>query len=57
MKTFIKNTKILVVGSGFGGIASALRMRALGYEVTLLEKLENIGGRAQVFQNSKSRKY
>ena len=49
MKTFIKNTKILVVGSGFGGIASALRMRALGYEVTLLEKLENIGGRAQVF--------
>jgi len=49
MKTFNKNTKILVVGSGFGGIASALRMRALGYEVTLLEKLENIGGRAQVF--------
>ena len=49
MKTFNKNTKVLVVGSGFGGIASALRMRALGYEVTLLEKLENIGGRAQVF--------
>ena len=49
MKTFNKNTKVLVVGSGFGGIASALRMRAIGYEVTLLEKLENIGGRAQVF--------
>ena len=41
--------KVIVVGSGFGGIASALRMRALGYQVTLIEKLEKIGGRAQVF--------
>ena len=33
-----KNKKIIVIGSGFGGIASALRMRAKGYQVTLLEK-------------------
>jgi len=38
-----------VIGSGFGGIASALRMRALGHDVTLFEKLSEIGGRAQVF--------
>ena len=29
----------LVVGSGFGGIASALRLKALGYNVTLIERL------------------
>ena len=46
----IKNkSKIIVVGSGFGGIASALRMRALGHDVTIIEKLNKLGGRAQVF--------
>ncbi|MDC3244280.1 phytoene desaturase family protein [Amylibacter sp.] len=43
------NNKILVIGAGFGGIASALRMRALGYDVTLIDRLSAIGGRAQVF--------
>jgi phytoene desaturase len=38
------------VGAGFAGIATALRLRALGYEVTLLERLASIGGRAQVFK-------
>ena len=42
--------KAIVVGSGFGGIASSLRLKALGYEVTLLEKLEQLGGRARVFK-------
>ena len=42
-------SKIIVVGSGFGGIASALRMRALGHDVTIIEKLNKLGGRAQVF--------
>jgi phytoene desaturase len=39
----------VVIGAGFAGIATALRLRALGYEVTLLERLDNLGGRAQVF--------
>ena len=42
--------KIIVIGSGFGGLASALRMRAKGYDVTLLEKHPDIGGRARVFK-------
>jgi|TARA_B110000881_G_C18596653_1_gene531897 phytoene desaturase len=42
--------KIIVIGSGFGGIASALRMRAKGYDVTLLEKHPDLGGRARVFK-------
>ena len=40
--------ELLVIGGGLGGIASALRARAAGYTVTLLERLENLGGRAQV---------
>ena len=40
----------VVVGSGFGGIASALRLRALGMDVHIIEKLNHIGGRAQVFE-------
>ena len=45
-----KDKKIIVIGSGFGGIAAALRMRAKGYEVTLLEKHPDLGGRARVFK-------
>jgi phytoene desaturase len=45
-----KNKKIIVIGSGFGGIAAALRMRAKGYQVTLLEKHPDLGGRARVFK-------
>ena len=44
--------KALVIGSGFGGIASALRLRKLGFQVTILEKLDQIGGRARVFKKS-----
>lgn len=41
---------IVVVGGGFGGMAAALRMRALGHRVTLTERLGALGGRAQVFE-------
>ena len=42
--------KVIVIGSGFGGLASALRLRAKGYEVTLVEKHPDLGGRARVFK-------
>ncbi|MEL6713323.1 MAG: phytoene desaturase family protein, partial [Planctomycetota bacterium] len=42
--------RAVVVGAGFGGIASALRLRARGYEVTLLDRNERPGGRAQVYE-------
>ena len=41
---------VLVIGAGFGGIAAALRMRAKGFDVTLVDRLAAIGGRAQVFE-------
>ena len=40
----------VIIGAGFAGIATALRLKALGYDVTLLERLDSLGGRAQVFE-------
>ncbi|MEL6330377.1 MAG: phytoene desaturase family protein [Planctomycetota bacterium] len=40
----------VVVGAGFGGIASALRLRASGMRVTLVDRLVMLGGRARVFE-------
>jgi phytoene desaturase len=42
----------LVIGAGFGGIAAALRLRAKGYEVTVVDRCAQIGGRAQVFERN-----
>lgn len=38
----------LVVGAGFGGLAAAIRLSAMGYRVQVLEKLDGPGGRAYV---------
>ena len=40
----------IVIGAGFGGIAAALRLRARGLDVTLIERLDKLGGRAQVYE-------
>lgn len=40
----------VVIGAGFGGLASAVRLRARGFRVTLLERLNQPGGRARVFE-------
>ena len=42
----------IVIGSGFGGIAAALRLKAKGYNVTLIEKHPDLGGRARVFSKN-----
>lgn len=38
----------VVIGSGFGGLAAAVRLGARGYRVTVLDKLDEPGGRAYV---------
>jgi len=38
----------VVIGSGFGGLAAAVRLGARGYRVTVVEKLDAPGGRALV---------
>ena len=44
--------KSIVIGSGFGGISAALRLRAKGHEVTLIEKQNDLGGRARIFRKN-----
>jgi phytoene desaturase len=41
--------KILVIGSGFGGLSAAIRLAARGHNVELFEKRDKLGGRAYVY--------
>ncbi len=43
--------KAIVIGSGFGGLAAAIRTQAKGYQVTLLEMRDKPGGRAYVYED------
>src|SRR5688572_14689469 len=45
-------SKVVVIGSGFGGLAAAIRLRVRGHEVTVLEALDQPGGRARVFRRN-----
>ncbi len=51
MQTQVHRNKrqAVVVGAGFGGLAAAVRLRAKGYDVKVLEANEQAGGRASVF--------
>lgn len=42
--------KIVVIGSGFAGIAAATKLASTGNDVVVLEKNEEFGGRARVFE-------
>ena len=43
-----KQPTAVIIGSGFGGLAAAIRLSARGYKVTVLERLHGPGGRALV---------
>lgn len=42
---------VVVVGAGFGGLAAAIRLRAMGHRVVVLEATDQAGGRARVLQS------
>lgn len=42
--------KVIVIGSGFGGLGAAARLAARGYQVELFDQLDQPGGRAYVFE-------
>ena len=44
--------KAIVIGAGFGGIAASIRLRKKGYEVYLIDRCNNLGGRAQVYNRN-----
>ncbi len=43
-------SKIVVIGSGFGGLGAAIRLAARGHEVEILEKRDKLGGRAYEYE-------
>lgn len=45
----MSTSRAVVIGAGLGGLAAALRLRVRGYDVTLLESTEQLGGRAAVW--------
>ncbi|MDJ0941255.1 MAG: phytoene desaturase family protein, partial [Woeseiaceae bacterium] len=45
-----KQAHAIVIGSGFGGLAAAVRLGARGYRVTVCERLDGPGGRAYVYR-------
>jgi len=49
-RTRKRSPHAVVIGSGFGGLAAAVRLGARGYRVTVLEQLDGPGGRAYVFR-------
>ena len=42
--------RVIVIGSGFGGLAAAIRLAAKGHDVTLFEKRDKLGGRAYQYE-------
>ena len=42
--------RAIVIGSGFGGLASAIRLSVRGWQVQVLERLDQPGGRARVHE-------
>jgi phytoene desaturase len=44
--------RVIVIGSGFGGLAAAVRLAAHGYQVDVFEKLDQPGGRAYTYERA-----
>lgn len=43
--------KVIVIGAGLGGLSAAIRLAALGFSVTILEKNENVGGKVNFVES------
>lgn len=50
--SMLSSTRAVVIGSGFGGLAIANRLLALGMDVAILEKRHQVGGRAYQFREA-----
>lgn len=46
-----KSRKVAVIGSGFGGLATAIRLQAGGLQTKIFEKRDAPGGRAYVYRD------
>jgi len=50
LSKLMQNQKLIVIGAGFGGLSAAALLAQDGFEVTVLEKNEQTGGRARVWR-------
>jgi phytoene desaturase len=50
LEACMSTDRVIVVGSGFGGLSTACYLADAGYDVTVLEKNEQLGGRASVLE-------
>ena len=41
-----------VIGSGFGGLAAAIRLQSMGFETVCFEQRDKAGGRAYVYKDA-----
>lgn len=46
------NPRVAVIGSGFGGLAVAIRLQAAGFRTVIFEKRDLPGGRAYVYRDN-----
>jgi phytoene desaturase len=44
----VKSTKVIIVGAGVGGLATAVRLLSNGYEVKIYEKEDKVGGKINI---------
>ena len=48
----MEKKKVIVIGAGIAGLGTAGYLSKSGYDVTILEKNENVGGRANIFESN-----
>jgi len=46
----MERKRAIVIGSGFGGLAMGIRLQSMGYDTTIVERMDKPGGRAYVRQ-------
>lgn len=48
----MSTSRVLVIGGGMGGLAAAIRLQALGHQVTLVERSAQVGGKLAVLSDA-----
>ncbi|ASR05265.1 phytoene desaturase family protein [Gordonia rubripertincta] len=44
-------SRVIVIGAGVGGLATAMRLQAAGHDVTVLEQFDTVGGKLGVIEH------
>ena len=47
-----RNNNVVIIGAGLGGLSAAIYLRLAGYEVTIYEANDKVGGRANIIEKA-----